>query len=108
MTPEQAIDFLVDRVGHERANAAAEVRRSFTGAYAPLYQAAYMLGGLQFRALRAELVGSGRMSDKQFHDAILRGGRMPVEMVRARLSDEPLAADYTPRWRFAGSVTGGR
>ena len=28
MTAQQAIDFLVDRVGHERRNATAEVRRS--------------------------------------------------------------------------------
>jgi len=38
--------FLVDRVGHERENAAGEVRRSFKGDYGPLYQAGYMLGGL--------------------------------------------------------------
>ncbi len=101
MTPEEAIEFLVRRVGHERANAAAEVRRSFNGTYPPLYQAAYMLGGLQFRALHRELVGSGRMTNRQFHDAILQGGRMPVEMVRARLTGERLTRDYRPRWRFA-------
>ena len=56
MTPKQAIDFLVDTVDFERANAEAEVRRSFTGAYSPLYQAGYMLGGLQLRALYRELV----------------------------------------------------
>jgi uncharacterized protein (DUF885 family) len=61
MTPEEAIDFLVERVGHERANATAEVRRSFIGTYPPLYQAAYMLGGMQIRALHEEFVGSGRM-----------------------------------------------
>ncbi|MCL4866170.1 MAG: DUF885 family protein, partial [Gemmatimonadales bacterium] len=55
-TPQQSIDFLVDRVGHERANATAEVRRSFLGTYSPLYQVAYMMGGLQFRALHEELV----------------------------------------------------
>ena len=43
-TPEQCIDFLVDRVGHERASATGEVRRSFNGSYSPLYQAGYMLG----------------------------------------------------------------
>ncbi|GBD31209.1 MAG: X-Pro dipeptidyl-peptidase [Gemmatimonadales bacterium] len=101
MTPEEAIEFLVQRVGHERANAAAEVRRSFNGTYPPLYQAAYMLGGLQFRALHRELVESGKMTNRQFHDAILRGGRMPVEMVRARLTGERLTRDYRSRWRFA-------
>jgi uncharacterized protein (DUF885 family) len=100
MTPEEAIDLLVNRVGHERANATAEVRRSFNGSYPPLYQAAYMLGGLQFRALHRELVGSGRMTNREFHDAILRGGRMPVEMVRVRLTGVPLTRDYEARWRF--------
>jgi len=103
MTPQEAVDFLVDRVGHERANAEGEVRRSFAGDYDPLYQAAYMLGGLQFRALHQELVGSGRMTDREFHDAVLQGGRMPVEMVRARLSGARLTRDYRASWRFAGS-----
>lgn len=108
MTPQQAIDYLVDRVGHERANAEAEVRRSFIGTYPPLYQLAYMMGGLQFRALYQELVVSGRMSDRAFHDAILRGGAMPVEMVRAMLTDAPLTRDYVAQWRFAGSLPSGR
>jgi uncharacterized protein (DUF885 family) len=101
MTPEEAIDFLVERVGHERANAEAEVRRSFAGTYPPLYQAAYMLGGLQFMALHRELVGSGRMTEREYHDAILQGGRMPVEMVRARLTGQLLERDHRPAWRFA-------
>src|SRR6185295_19325244 len=37
LTPEQCIDMLVNEVGHERDNAAAEVRRSFNGEYGPLY-----------------------------------------------------------------------
>lgn len=100
MTPQEAIDMLVDRVGHERANAEAEVRRSFNGSYSPLYQAAYMLGGLQLRALHTELVGAGRMNHQQFHDAILRGGRVPIEMVRARLLGTPLTRDYRANWKF--------
>lgn len=102
MTPGQAIDLLVDN-GHERENAAAEVRRSFAGDYPPIYQAAYMLGGLQFQALHAELVKSGRMSERDFHDRILQGGPMPVEMVRARLLDQPPSPDFASSWRFYGS-----
>jgi len=102
MTPEEAIDFLVDRVGHERANAEAEVRRSFNGSYSPLYQVAYMIGGLQIRALHEELVGAGAMTDREFHDAILQGGRMPIEMVRARLLAEPPTRDFEASWRFYG------
>ena len=64
MTPEQAIQFLVDTVGFERANAEGEVRRSFNGSYSPLYQAGYMLGGLQLRALHHELVDSGKMTER--------------------------------------------
>ena len=68
-SPQECIDFLVDRVGHERANAEAEVRRSFNGNYAPLYQVAYMMGGLQFRALHEELVSRAEMTNREFHDA---------------------------------------
>jgi len=104
MTPQEAIDLLVNRVGHERANATAEVRRSFIGTYPPLYQIAYMMGGLQFRALHEEVVGRGKMTDRAFHDAILRSGSMPVEMVRALLTGAPLAKDDQPKWRFAGEA----
>jgi len=100
MTPQEAVDFLVNRVGHERANATAEVRRSFNGSYPPLYQIAYMIGGLQFRALHHELVDGGRMTDRQFHDAILLGGNMPVELVRARLLGRSLPQAFTTEWRF--------
>lgn len=104
MTPQEAIDLLVNRVGHERANATAEVRRSFNGSYPPLYQIAYMMGGLQWRALHQELVGSGRMTDKAFHDAAMQSGSMPVAMVRALLTRERLRADQPPQWRFAGTL----
>lgn len=100
MTPTQAIDLLVREVGHERENAAAEVRRSFAGDYPPLYQAAYMLGGLQFRALHQQFVESGRMSDRQFHDTILQGGPMPIQLVRARLGGRPIPKNIGPDWRF--------
>lgn len=100
MTPQEAIDLLVTRVGHERANAEAEVRRSFNGTYSPLYQAAYMMGGLQIRALHRELVGGGRMTNREFHDAIMQGGRMPIEMVRARLTGAALSRDYRASWKF--------
>jgi uncharacterized protein (DUF885 family) len=102
MTPQEAVDFLVERVGHERANAEAEVRRSFGGQYSPLYQVAYMIGGMQFRALHRDLVESGQMTDRAFHDAVMQGGRMPVEMVRALLTAQPLTRDHTTQWRFAG------
>ena len=99
-TPQQCIDFLVDRVGHERANAAGEVRRSFETNYPPLYQLAYLTGGRQFYALKKELVDSGKMTYKQYHDAVLHLNAMPVEMIRAILTKQPLDKDYTAKWRF--------
>ena len=99
-TPQQCIDFLVDRVGHERANAEGEVRRSFTGRYPPLYQLAYLTGGRQFYALKKELVDSGKMSYKQYHDAVITMNAMPVEMVRAILTGQPLTEDFKTNWRF--------
>jgi hypothetical protein len=107
-TPEQCIQFLVDRVGHERANAEAEVRRSFNGDYSPLYQVAYMMGGMQFRALHHELVDSHKMTDRAFHDAILQSGPIPVELVRARLEGIKLPRDWKPSWKFLGALPAGR
>jgi uncharacterized protein (DUF885 family) len=104
MTPQQAIDLLVDRVGHERENAAAEVRRSFAGDYSPIYQAAYMLGGLQFWALRQELVESGKMTERAFHDSILKGGPMPVSVVRARLLQQAPDQNLPAQWRFYPAI----
>jgi uncharacterized protein (DUF885 family) len=100
MSAQQCIDFLVERVGHERDNAAGEVRRSFEGGYSPLYQAAYMLGGLQLRALYRELVDGGKMTPRAFHDAVLQENSIPIEMVRASLTRQPLARDYQSQWRF--------
>ncbi|MCD8739811.1 DUF885 domain-containing protein [Mucilaginibacter roseus] len=99
-TPQQCIDFLVDRVGHERANAEGEVRRSFEGGYSPLYQVAYLLGGLQYMALKHEMVDSGKMTYKQFHDAAIKENLIPVEMLRAILTKQQLDADFETKWRF--------
>jgi uncharacterized protein (DUF885 family) len=100
MSPQEAVDFLVDKVGHERDNALGEVRRSFAGDYGPLYQIAYMLGGLQFYTLHRDLVDSKKMSDKQFHDAILKENAIPVELVRAILTKQKLTKDFKTNWRF--------
>jgi uncharacterized protein (DUF885 family) len=99
-TPQQCIDFLVDKVGHERANATAEVRRSFMGGYGPLYQLAYMIGAKEFYAMRTELVASGKMKEKDFHDTILQSGPMPIEMLRALLINQTLTRDFKTKWRF--------
>lgn len=100
MSPQEAIDFLVEKVGHEYKNAEAEVRRSFATSYPPLYQAAYMIGGLQIYALNKQLVQNGPMSEREFHDSFLKNGYMPIEMMRYLLMDEKPPKDFTTHWRF--------
>ena len=100
MTAQECVDFLVNKVGHEYENAAGEVRRSFESTYSPLYQCAYMLGGLQIRALHRELVVSGKMKNREFHDAFLKTGRIPIEMVRASLSGRPVEKNFVANWKF--------
>jgi len=98
-SPQECIDFLVDRVGHERDNATAEVRRSFQQAE-PLYQAAYLLGGLQIHSLRKELVDTGQMTEKQFHDEVMRQGSMPIAWLRLALPKTRLTPETPVEWRF--------
>jgi uncharacterized protein (DUF885 family) len=102
MQPAEMVDFLMTRVGHEKLGATSEVRR-FIGA-SPLYQAGYMVGGLQFYALHKELVDAGRMSEQEFHGAVLKANTMPVELLRAELLRLPLSRDLRPAWRFAGKL----
>jgi uncharacterized protein (DUF885 family) len=100
MTPQQCIDLLVDKVGHERANAEAEVRRSFEGSYGPLYQIAYMIGALEIYSMRKEMVDSGKMPEKQFHDLIMTQNAMPIEILRAKVTGKPLDKNHKASWRF--------
>ncbi|WP_435011698.1 DUF885 family protein [Tundrisphaera lichenicola] len=101
MSPEECVDLLVNRIGHERANAEGEVRRSFEGSYSPLYQAAYLLGGLQLRALHGELVKTAKMTEKAFHDAVLRENQIPAAMIRASLTEIDLDREGTAAtWKF--------
>ncbi len=100
MTPQQCIDLLVNKVGHERDNATAEVRRSFDGSYGPLYQIAYLIGGLQQYAMHKELVKSGKMTVKAYNDALLKENRIPIEMLRAAITNQKLTRDFVTNWRF--------
>ncbi|HTE43651.1 MAG TPA: DUF885 family protein [Gemmatimonadaceae bacterium] len=101
-SPQEAVDFLVERGGHERATARAEVLRSFQGGYGPLYQAAYLLGAMQLRGLRREIVDTKQMSERAFHDEILRQGSMPITLLRLGLSNQQLTRDMSIDWKFDG------
>jgi uncharacterized protein (DUF885 family) len=99
-TTQQCVKFLMDNVGFDVDNATAEVRRSFDGSVGPLYQCAYLMGALQFRAMHKELVDSGKMTDKQFHDTILHENSMPIEILRADMENLKLTKDYPAQWKF--------
>ncbi|HEY9501113.1 MAG TPA: DUF885 family protein [Pyrinomonadaceae bacterium] len=103
MTPQECIDLLVNKVGHERDNATAEVRRSLDGSYGPLYQIAYLIGGLQQYALHKEMVDSGKMTNRAFNDALLMENRIPIEMIRASITNQKLTRDFSTNWKFYGT-----
>jgi uncharacterized protein (DUF885 family) len=86
---EEAIEFLVAQTGFERPNAAAEVKR-YT--HTPTYQLSYLLGRVLLLRLRDDerrRLGD-RFALRDFHDALLRQGSIPVSFQR-RLLAEPSA-----------------
>ena len=99
MKPAEMVEFLMNRVGHEKLGATSEVRRFVIAS--PLYQAGYMLGGLQLRALHDELVRPGKMTEQQFHDAVLMENTMPMKaaarVVSKGSSTSAAAGDATSR-----------
>lgn len=104
MTPAEMVGFLVEKIGHERSAATAEVRRYIGPSYGPLYQAAYMIGGLQLHALQKELTSPGAkeaISLRVFHDQVLKQGAIPIQMIRVALKNESLPKTWKPSWRFA-------
>lgn len=105
MQPDEMIQYLKDHVGWEDGAARGEVRRFLEGGYGPLYQCAYLMGGIQLYALHSEAVKSGRMTERAFHDAVLRENAIPIELIRARLLDVPLARDGGATWKYAGDIT---
>jgi hypothetical protein len=44
------------------------------------------------------------MTNKVFHDRILKENSMPIEMVRAVLINQLLKENHATGWKFAGEV----
>lgn len=101
-SPETCADFLVEEVGHERANVESELNwpLSRDSQAFPLYQVSYYIGGLQFYALQREALKGEKMTEKTFHDTVMQLNAMPVEMIRAILLEKPLNQKYRTRWKF--------
>ena len=82
---EEATDFLVEQTSFERPNAYAEVQW-YT--YRPTYPLSYLLGRTLLLGLRDDeqrRLGD-RFSLKDFHDALLRNGSMPISFHRRLLA----------------------
>jgi uncharacterized protein (DUF885 family) len=82
---DDAVRFLVEHTGFERANARAEVLR-YT--YTPGYQLSYLLGKVLLLSLRDEerRRWGDRFSLRTFHDRLLRAGSLPVSFQRQLLA----------------------
>ncbi|HTK45322.1 MAG TPA: DUF885 domain-containing protein [Patescibacteria group bacterium] len=88
---EEATDFLVEHTAFERPNALAEARR-YTST--PTYNLSYLLGKvllLQLREDERSRLGSA-FSLRGFHDALLRGGSLPISFHRRALRGEGTSA----------------
>jgi uncharacterized protein (DUF885 family) len=87
MTVEEGARVFVEKAFQEPANAFEESRR---GAYNPTYLY-YTLGKLQIQELRDEYRAKTGASLKQFHDAFVAEGGLPIALVR-RILFRPTAA----------------
>jgi uncharacterized protein (DUF885 family) len=87
MTVEEGARVFIEKGFQEPANAFEESRR---GAYNPTYLY-YTLGKLQIQELRDEYRSKTGASLKQFHDAFVAQGGLPIALVR-RILFRPAAA----------------
>ena len=51
------------------------------------------------------LVEPGKMTERQFHDAVLKENAIPIELIRADFMYEKLTRDYEPNWKFYGELS---
>jgi hypothetical protein len=72
----------------------------------PQRQLVNPLGGLQIRSLHKEFVDSGKMTNRAFHDALLKENRIPIEMMRASLTKQTLSKDFVSSRKFYGASPG--
>ena len=100
MTGQECIDFVANRVGMEPEHAEIEGTRSLDAGMGLIHMSSYLVGGLQIRALSRELVDSGKMTARAFHDAVLRESSIPIELVRAKLTNQKLSPEFIPKWKF--------
>ena len=91
---EQAADYMADTVGLARAAVESEIDRYCVW---PAQACGYKIGHLEFARLRevARAKLGPRFDLRSFHDAVLKGGAMPLEVLAQVVDD------------WAGTVAGG-
>jgi len=83
MTVEEGIQFLMEKVGLERSNAQAEVRRYTSSPTQPM---SYLIGKLEILKVIAEYkLRNPKASHREMHDAILSCGSLPPKLLAQRL-----------------------
>jgi uncharacterized protein (DUF885 family) len=83
---EQAVGYFTDRIGDKDSAAITEVERYCVW---PGQACAYMLGKLEILRLRAEArarMGT-RFDLRKFHDAVLKPGAMPLDVLAQVVAD---------------------
>jgi len=78
MTFEQGVDFFVKEGYQTRANAERETKR---GTSDPTYLV-YTLGKLEIQDLASEYMAKKRATLRQFHDAFVTQGPLPIPLIR--------------------------
>lgn len=86
MTPDEAVEYLVQEALIEPVNARREVRRYVLAPTQPL---SFLVGKLELQALRneAQAQAGERFNLQEFHAGLLAGGALPIALVREELRE---------------------
>lgn len=85
-TRRQAIDFMVDRTGMDRAFVTSEVDRYISQ---PGQALGYMIGALKFSELREKSRAAlgQRFDVRRFHNAVIDNGSLPLDVLEQVVED---------------------
>jgi uncharacterized protein (DUF885 family) len=88
-TREQAIDYMVDKTGMAQGEVVTEIERYIVD---PGQACAYMVGMRSIRAARERVQQAlgerfDAEAEKAFHDVVLRGGALPLELVDQQVDE---------------------
>jgi hypothetical protein len=100
MSADEMVQLLVEQGGQNKHSATGEVRRYIGPDYPPLYQCAYLIGGMMMHDLYLKLTGNG-WTPKEFHNRVLSENGMNLWALRCRLKEEPFDRNEWKFWEWA-------